>query len=67
MNDKEVVYSLNVQDLQRVAQSHLGRKLTLSEIEILEDKLGELIDWQGVIAGAIECFLDEGAIQNQSA
>lgn len=45
-----IVYSINVEDLQTVAEQGLERELTDEEIKIVEDRLGDYIDWYGTIA-----------------
>jgi len=51
MNKKsKVIYSINVEDLQTVAEQELERELTNDEIEIVEKRLGDYIDWYGAIA-----------------
>ncbi len=51
MNPRDrVVYSINVEDLQNVAKQELARELTDEEIKIVEERLGDYIDWYGAIA-----------------
>ena len=46
MNAKDrVAYSINVEDLQTVAEQELERELTDEEIKIVEERLGDYIDW----------------------
>jgi len=52
-SNQSVVYSINVKDLQVVAEKELARKLTAKEIGLVEHKLGDFIDWHEAIAGAI--------------
>ena len=49
----KIIYSLNIEDLQNVADDVLKRKLNANEIEILQDKIGDHIDWYNVIHSAI--------------
>ena len=49
----KIIYSLNIEDLQNVADDVLSRKLNASELSILEDKIGDYIDWYDVIHNAI--------------
>ena len=48
-----VFYSLNEDDIQLVAKEKVGRKLTIEEIEIIEDKIAEKIIWYDIIEDAI--------------
>ncbi len=49
-----IVYSLNVEDLQTVAEQELERELSDEEIKIVENRLGDYIDWYGSIASVLE-------------
>jgi hypothetical protein len=48
-----VVYSLSREDIQNVAREELGRALTSSEIEIVEEHLGDYIKWYDIIETVI--------------
>ena len=48
-----IVYSINVEDIQNVADQELDRELTDEEIILVENRLDEYIDWYGAIASAI--------------
>ena len=50
---ERVVYSLNVEDLQTVANEELSRDLTEEEIKIVEENLGDYISWYQAIYLAI--------------
>ncbi len=58
MRKDKIIYSINIEDVQNVAQQELGRDLTDKELKIVEDKIGDEIDWfetiASVIAGHIE-------------
>lgn len=49
----KIVYQLTVEDLQNVANDELSRDLTEEEIKLLEDKIGDYIDWYEIISSAI--------------
>lgn len=51
--NKRIVYSLNVEDLQRVANDELSRDLTIDEIKIIEGKIGDYIPWYDTIASVV--------------
>jgi len=53
MYREKIIYSINVEDRQNVADQELSRELTEDELKILENKLGDYIDWYGSIATAI--------------
>jgi hypothetical protein len=50
----KVIYQLTIEDLQNVANDKLGRDLSESEIKLLEEKIGDYIDWHGAIQNAID-------------
>jgi len=45
MDVDKIVYSINVEDIQNVAEEQLGRELTEKEVNFVEDRLGDYIDW----------------------
>ena len=51
-NDK-IVYSINVGDIQEVAQQVLERDLTRKEIILVEESVGDYLDWFQAIESAI--------------
>ena len=54
MNVKDkIIYSINIEDLQNVAEHELERELTDEEIRNVEKRLGEYIDWYGAIASTL--------------
>jgi len=52
-SDERIVYSVNIEDIQTVAQEELGRRLTSKELKRIEDNLGDYIGWSEAIAQAI--------------
>ena len=53
INNNKIVYQLTVEDLQTVAKATLERTLTNNEISLLEEIIGDYIDWFDVIHCAI--------------
>lgn len=53
MDVDKIVYSINVEDIQNVAEEQLGRELTEKEVNFVEDKLGDYIDWYDSISFAL--------------
>lgn len=49
----KVIYALNVADVQTVSSRVLNRELTDKEIALVEDSLGDFIDWFQAIQHAI--------------
>ncbi len=54
MDREKIIYSINIEDVQNVADQELVRELTEDELKIIENKLGDYIDWYGSIATAID-------------
>ena len=54
MNDRDdIIYSLNVEDVQTVALEEIDRELTAKEIEKIKDLIAENINWYDAILGSI--------------
>lgn len=47
-------YSLNIEDIQNVAEQELERKLTEKELRLVEGKVGDYINWYEAILHAID-------------
>ncbi len=54
MNTSKIIYSINIEDVQNVAEEKLGRKLADNELKIIEDKIGDYIDWYSAIDMALQ-------------
>jgi hypothetical protein len=54
MDASKIIYSLNIEDVQNVAEEELGRGLTKKELKIVEDKVGDYIDWHEAISLALK-------------
>ncbi|HLB70893.1 MAG: hypothetical protein OIN88_14195 [Candidatus Methanoperedens sp.] len=48
-NTSKIIYSINIEDAQNVAEQELGRKLSKKELKLIEDKIGDYIDWYEAI------------------
>lgn len=53
MKPSKIIYSLNIEDVQNVAGEELGRELTKKELKLVEDKVGDYIDWHEAISLAL--------------
>ena len=53
LTNQTIVYSINVDDLQTVAEETLGRELSEKETELVGDCVGDFIDWVQAIESAI--------------
>jgi hypothetical protein len=54
MNDNEIIYGIDVEDVQKVANDVLERDLTDKEITLIENSVGNHIDWFQAIENAIQ-------------
>lgn len=54
MDTSKIIYSINIEDVQNVAEEEFGRKLAEKELEIIEDKIGDYIDWYSAIDTAMQ-------------
>jgi hypothetical protein len=54
IDTSKIIYSINIEDVQNVAEEELGRELTEKELKIVEDKVGDYIDWYGAIDMTIQ-------------
>lgn len=61
MNENRIVYSIKVADLQEVAREELDRELSEEEIRIVEDRLGDYINWFEAVAFTIADKLEASA------
>jgi hypothetical protein len=52
-----VVYSLCVEDIQNVALEEFGRALTDGEVEIVQEHLGDYIQWHDIIETVIRVHI----------
>jgi len=52
-NNGKIVYSINVDDIREVANQVLGRDLTKGEAALIQDSIGDNIDWFQAIENAI--------------
>ncbi len=53
MNKNKIVYSINIEDIQNVAEQELERPLTEKELKLVEEKVGDYINWYEAILNAI--------------
>ncbi len=49
----KIVYSLNITDIQEVAQEVLDRKLSKEEIIKVQESIGDYLDWFQAIENSI--------------
>ena len=53
ISPEKIIYSINIEDVQNVAEQELERKLTAKELRLVEDKVGDYINWYEAILNAI--------------
>lgn len=65
MNKNKIIYSINIEDVQRVANDILDRDLTKKEINELEEAIANNISWYDAIEQAInEKILQENFVEH---
>jgi len=52
-DDERIIYSLNVADIQEVSKQVLERELDKQEIAMVEESVGDYIDWVQSIENSI--------------
>jgi len=52
-NNHEIVYSLNIEDIQTVATEEIDRELADDEIDKVKDLIGKYINWYDAIRNSI--------------
>lgn len=58
INPVKIIYSINFEDVQKVAEEQYGRPLTESELKIIEGKIGDYFGWYDAIDSCISNCLD---------
>lgn len=58
-NNDDIIYSLNIDDVQTVAMDEIGRELSLSEIKSIEDLICDNINWYDAILDAINAKISQ--------
>jgi len=53
-NPDKIIYSINIEDIQNVANEELYRELSEKELKTVENKLGDFINWYEAIVSAID-------------
>jgi hypothetical protein len=56
---EEIVYGINIDDIQEVSMDVLERPLTKNEIYLVKDSIGDYIDWFQAIENAIQKHIHE--------
>ena len=62
MKRTDILYSINVQDVQDVAQREFDRELNGKEMESVAAKLGESIDWYEAVISAVEQTIQKSKV-----
>ena len=56
---EQIVYEINVDDLQNVSMQVLERPLTDAEVVLIKESVGKHIDWFQAIENAIHEYIAE--------
>ena len=54
IDPEKIIYSINIDDVQNVAEQGLERKLTAKELRLVEKTVGDCINWYEAILNAID-------------
>ena len=54
MKNNKIIYSLNVEDIQTVANQEIERNLSSEEIGKIRETIAEKINWYNAIADSIQ-------------
>lgn len=54
IDPEKIIYSINIEDIQNVAEQELERKLTAKELRLVENKVGDYINWYEATLNAID-------------
>jgi len=57
MRRNKIIYSINIEDVQNVAEQELDRELTIAELRIVADKIGDQFDWYGSIVAVLDQYI----------
>lgn len=60
MKKTDILYSINVQDVQDVAYREYSRQLNQEEVESVARKLGEYVDWYEAVNTAVAETIRKG-------
>lgn len=58
-NNDNIIYSINIDDIQEVANQVLERDLTDQEIALIQNSVGDYVDWFQAIENAINEHITE--------
>jgi len=58
-NNDRIVYSINIDDIQNVANQVIDRPLTKKEIALVENSVGNYLDWFQAIENSIRKCVTE--------
>lgn len=57
--DEEIIYSINIKDIQNVSREILNRELSSDELDLVKESVPKWINWFDAIENAISENLDE--------
>ena len=59
MRNNRIIYSINIEDVQGVALQECARKLSETELKIVEDKIGDQFNWYEAILSTINLHIEK--------
>ena len=57
MRRNKIIYPINIEDVQNVAWQELDREMTVDELKIVADKIGDQFDWYGSITAVLDEYI----------
>ncbi|HSH53244.1 MAG TPA: hypothetical protein VK982_16075 [Bacteroidales bacterium] len=57
--EEQLIYQLTTDDVRNVANAELERELTAEELKIVQDKIGDYINWYEIINSILNSELDK--------
>ena len=59
MNKDKIIFSINIKDVQNVAEDELGRELNDKELKLIEGKIGDYFSLRETLSMAINELIDK--------
>ena len=60
MSEDKTIFSINIEDVQNVAEEEIGRTLTGHELGIIVEKIGDQFPWYDALASLISEYVQTG-------
>ncbi len=68
MDEGKIIYSLSIEDILTVMEDdNIKLKLSPKDIDFIEEKVGDIIDWRGAILSALYELKEEKNVVDKKA